>query len=223
MAKERPIVAELGRPETDEERAARKANEARQRRERTTLTNFLIALGASLLMVLLIVQLVPRSEEPIDFGVDVDAAAIQAAVDFPAPILVPDINAKANAAEVRTSADQVRSWYIGWTGVADEFLSMSEAVAANPTWVSRVMGDQLPDGIVRIAGFEWQEYDNRDVTDSVGNAHYGLVTEVYLPDDTAVTLVLVGTTDDESFRSAATALAAEVNEAISLGTLKRTK
>ncbi len=220
MAKPRPIAAELGRSETDEERAARKATEARQRRERTTLTNFLIALGASLLMVALIVQMVPRSEEPIDFGVDPAAAAELVEPNFGAPVLVPEVNAKANAAEVRTSSDQVQSWYIGWSNVGDEFLSFQEAVSANPGWVAKTFGDQLPDGAERIAGLNWQVYDNRDVADLVGNAHYGLVTDVFTADGTPVTLVLVGTATPEDVHDAAVKVAAEVNEAVSAGTLK---
>ena len=67
-------VAELGRPETPEETAARKAENSRKHRQRQTLKNLVLALAASLGVVFIIVLLVPRSDGPIDRDVDVAAA-----------------------------------------------------------------------------------------------------------------------------------------------------
>ena len=56
------VVAELGRPETPEETAARQAENSLKHRQRQTVTNLVLALGASLLVVLALVLLVPRSD-----------------------------------------------------------------------------------------------------------------------------------------------------------------
>ena len=59
------IVAELGRPETPEETAARRAENSLKHRQRQTVQNLILALGASLLVVLVIVLIVPRSDAPM--------------------------------------------------------------------------------------------------------------------------------------------------------------
>jgi hypothetical protein len=52
------IVAELGRPETPEETAARKAENSRKHRENQTLRNLVFALLSSLAVVLVLVLVV---------------------------------------------------------------------------------------------------------------------------------------------------------------------
>ena len=74
------IVAELGRPETASETAARKAENSRLYRQRKTVNNLTLSLLVSLGMVLLIVLIVPRGTDVWgDHIVDVAAAATAAA------------------------------------------------------------------------------------------------------------------------------------------------
>ena len=70
---ERPIVAELGRPETPEETANRKAERSRLHRSNQTALNLVAALIVCLVVVLLIVLVVVRpdpAEEPHGRGQD---------------------------------------------------------------------------------------------------------------------------------------------------------
>ncbi|MFD6053525.1 DUF4245 domain-containing protein [Agromyces sp. NPDC060279] len=206
MAERAPrIVAELGRPETPEETAARKAENSRKHRQRQTLRNLVLALVASLGLMLFIVLIVPRSNTPIERDVDVPAVAEQAQPAFSNELAVPVLPEgwRANAAEIRTSkADQVTAWYVGYLTPGDEYIGMSQAVGANPSWVSTQLARTLPVGTTEIAGVDWTVYDNRTSDADVGNARYGLVAEAG-----EQTIILIGTASPEEFAELATALA----------------
>ena len=203
---ERPprVVAELGRPETPEETAARKAENSLKHRQRQTLKNLVLALGASLLVVLVIVLLVPRSDAPLDRDVDVRSIAQQAQIASDDPLAVPTLPEgwRANAAELRTSAvDDVTAWYVGYLTPSDEYLGMYQGIDANPTWVAGLLARTPATGTTTIDGVEWTVYDNRESGVDVGNAKYGLTTEA---GDS--TFVLLGTATLDEFETLATAL-----------------
>ena len=203
---ERPprVVAELGRPETPEETAARKAENSLKHRQRQTPKNLVLALGASLLVVLVIVLLVPRSDAPLDRDVDVRSIAQQAQIASDDPLAVPTLPEgwRANAAELRTSSvDDVTAWYVGYLTPSDEYLGMYQGIEANPTWVAGLLARTPATGTTTIDGVEWTVYDNRHTSVDVGNAKYGLTTEA---GDS--TFVLLGTATPGEFESLATAL-----------------
>ncbi len=197
-------VAELGRPETPEETAARKAENSRLHRQRQTVLNLVLALGASLLVVLVIVLIVPRSDTAFEPDVDVATTAEQAQVAIDDPLAVPELPEgwRANAAELRTSqVDEVTAWYVGYLTPSDEYIGMYQGFEANPTWAAGLLARTLATGTTTIDGVEWTVYDNRDTGDDVGNAEYGLTTEA---GDS--TFVLLGTGTPEEFETLATAL-----------------
>lgn len=205
MAQRPPrVVAELGRPETPEETAARKAEDSRNHRQRQTLRNLLLALGASLLVVLVIVLLVPRSDTPIEPDIDVAAVAEQAQIAIDAPLAVPELPEgwRANAAEIRTSAaDGVTAWYVGYLTPSDEYIGVYQGVEANPTWVAGLLARTLATGTTTIDGIEYTVYDNRESSDDIGNARYALTTETG-----GTTFVLLGTASPEEFETLASAI-----------------
>jgi hypothetical protein len=198
------VVAELGRPETPAETAARKAENSRKHRESRTLRNLVVALLASLAVVAVIVLIVPRSDTPIERDVDVAATAEQAQAGLSAPLAVPELGEgwRANAAEIRRSAaDEVTAWYIGYLTPSDEYIGLYQGVDANPTWVAGLLQRTIATGTTTIDGVEWTVYDNRESSDDVGNARYGLTTEA---GDT--TFVLLGTGSPGEFDELASAL-----------------
>ena len=205
MAQKPPrVVAELGRPETPEETAARKAENSLKHRQRQTLLNLVLALGASLLVVLVIVLIVPRSDAPMEPDIDVAPIAEQAQIASDDPLAVPELPEgwRANAAELRTSTvDGVTAWYVGYLTPSDEYIGMYQGLEANPTWVAGLLERTLATGTTTIDGIEWTVYDNRDSGDDVGNARYGLTTEAG-----GSTFVLLGTATPEEFLTLATAL-----------------
>lgn len=203
MAKNPRIVAELGRPETPEETAERKARDSRLRRERQTLSNLIYALLASVAMVAVIVAIVPRSDTPIDRNIDAEAAAERADSTLGTRALVPNISETITSAEIRRSSDDVTSWFVGYVTAGEEYIGFSQAVDANEGWIAIQMAETRPDGSVDVDGLTWVVYDNRDSNADVGNAEYGMVTEVTDPNGVPMTLVLSGSASVEEFQLAA--------------------
>ena len=205
MARREPrVVAELGRPETPEETAARKADDAVKRRQRQTVKNLVGSLVASLAVVAVIVLLVPRSDEPIERDIDVPAVAAQAQVGIEQQLAVPELREgwRSNDASLRTrEADGVTAWYAGYLTPSDEYAGMYQGLSANPTWTAALLANTIATGVVTIDGVEWTVYDNRESDADVGNARYGLVAEAG-----ESTFVLLGTADPEEFDTLARAI-----------------
>ncbi|MCK8609025.1 DUF4245 family protein [Agromyces sp. C10] len=210
MARREPrVVAELGRPETPEETAARKADDAVRRRQRQTVRNLVGSLLASLAVVAVIVLIVPRSDVPIERDIDVPAVAAQAQAGIDPQLAVPELPEgwRSNAAELRDNrADGVTAWYAGYLTPSDEYAGMYQGLDANPTWTADLLANTIATGVTTIDGVEWTVYDNRETTAEVGNARYGLVTEA---GDS--TFVLLGTASPEEFETLARAIAPAVD------------
>lgn len=204
-------VAELGRPETPEETAARKAEQSRLYRDRKTLRNLIYALLVSVGLVAAIILVVPRPEQSMLADVDYRQVAASAQTSMPVPLAVPDLSADwtSNAAEIRSGAsDGVLSWYIGLLTPSNDYVGLSQAVDANPTWLADQVARGLASGVVTLDGVEWTVYDNRGRTgDEVGNAEYALTTQ-----SDASTYVVFGTADPGEIEQVATAIAPNVLE-----------
>ncbi|WP_353827191.1 DUF4245 domain-containing protein [Agromyces sp. SYSU T0242] len=208
MARAPRVVAELGRPETPEETAARRAENSRKHRQRQTLRNLLGSLFACVAAVALIVLLVPRSDTPIERDIDVAEVAAQAQVGVDAELAVPELPEgwRANAAELRQSeTDGITAWYAGYLTPSDEYAGMYQGLGANPTWTADLLKRTIATGVVTVGGVEWTVYDNRETDADVGNARYGLVTE-----SGDSTFVLLGTASPEEFETLAGAIAPAV-------------
>src|SRR6188768_3017135 len=102
-----PIVAELGRPETPEETAARKAESSRRHRANQSMRNLGWSLGVSLLVVLFLVLVVVRPDPGTTGAVDYAAAAQEAQPGIDVALVSPELpdGWSANAAEIRTTSD----------------------------------------------------------------------------------------------------------------------
>lgn len=205
----RPIVAELGRAETPQETADRKAAASAKRRGNQTALNLVIALVASLGIVLFLVLVVVRPDQQTPNAVDYQAVAADAqgavTVDLVVPRLPPDW--WANRAElVTTSADDVTSWEIGFVTPSDQYIGFVQGIAANPSWVTAQLDGATPTGTADFGGISWDVYDQRDADDP-GNHAYSLVATV----DDGSTFVLSGTGSDAEFATLATSVAAELD------------
>lgn len=213
MAKrtEQSIVAELGRPETPEETAARKAEQSRLYRDRKTLRNLLYALLVSVALVAVIFFMVPRPEGSMLQAVDYRQVAATAQSSMPVPLAAPDLSDdwSSNAAELRTGArDGVISWYIGLISPGNEYVGLNQAIDANPSWVADQVAQGLATGVLDIDGVEWTVYDNRGSGASdLGNVEYALTTE-----SGATTYVVFGTADDAEVAEVAAAITDNVRE-----------
>lgn len=205
--KDPKIVAELGRPETPEETAARKAENSRLYRSRKTINNLIYSLLVTVGLVLVIYFMVPRSEGEPNWQIDYVAQSDIASQTLGQDLLVPAMPGewKANAAELRNSSNgQVTSWYIGFITPTNQFIGFNEAFDADATWIANTLKDYPATGEVTIDGQVWTVYDNRSM-EGAGNVEYALVTT-----SGNRTVVLAGTADDAEFAQLATSITADL-------------
>jgi hypothetical protein len=202
------VVAELGRPETPEERANRLATNSRNYRSRKTINNLVFSLLATVGAAIVLVLIVPRSDTPLTRQVDYASVAAQAqpGVDVPlaAPML-PD-GWGANVAQWRAGgSDGVSSWNIGLLTPSNEYIGFTQALGANATWRADKL-QKVPAGdTVTIDGVEWDVYRNPAPPADQGNFEVALVTEAGIS-----TYLLIGTAPDEELAVLAGALSGQI-------------
>ena len=92
MAREPRIVAELGRPETPDETAERKAESSRVYRSSQNVRNLVAALLATLAVVAVIIFGVPRGSAPEREPVDVAAVAERIAASEGRTVIAPEMS-----------------------------------------------------------------------------------------------------------------------------------
>jgi Protein of unknown function (DUF4245) len=200
-----PIVAELGRPETPEEAAGRKAQASRTHRENQTFQNLAFALLACLIVVLVTVLVVVRPDPPAPPAVDYRTIASEAGSTV--PLAVPDLPStwRSNSAMFdEKPADGVAQWYIGFVTPTQQFVGFRQGLNANPTWLANQLSGRTVTGTTTIGGVVWQVYEHRNVQDA-GNLAYALSATSGDSD-----LVLFGTASDEEFGTIALSVAASV-------------
>ena len=195
------IVAELGRPETPEETAARKAENSRLHRQRQTVSNLVLSLLASLGVVILLVLIVPRGVGDFaDRSVDVQSLAAQAEPTAGQPLVAPDMPEGwlAKQATIRTSHnDRVTQWYAGFTTPepTEQFAAVVQAFTsdgepANDTWIAGLLEGKPSTGTADFAGYTWTIYDHTGDHPDETNVRFAMVTHL---DDAA--LIVYGTDD----------------------------
>ncbi|MFA5606015.1 MAG: DUF4245 family protein [Leucobacter sp.] len=184
-----PIVAELGRPETPSETAARKARDSSLYRQRKTVNNLVFSLLVSLGLVLVIVLMVPRGEGGFeDHAVEVAPLASEASAGAGRTLAAPDVPEawKAKQALLRKS-DGVNTWRVNYTTVDEvtgheAFASVVQAFTSDGTpvdedWIAEVLEQQSPTGAEQIGGIDWIVYDHSDRSADEANMLFGLAGE----------------------------------------------
>lgn len=204
--KDARVVAELGRPETPDETAARKAASSRKHRENRTFTNLLAAVVVCLAVVLVMMLVVVRPPMPERDPIDVAAAAESSQIVAQQPLIVPQLPEgwAANAAEIRTGSDEIVTWHVGYITPEEQFLFVRQAIDANPTWLVAAIESAIPTGERTIDGLTWIEYDQR-VAEDPGNLAYVLTTE-----HGASTVVIGGTAGDAELQTFSEAVSAQL-------------
>ncbi|GAB3609911.1 hypothetical protein GCM10027414_20360 [Humibacter ginsengiterrae] len=194
---EHPIVAELGRPETPDETARRKAQTSADHRRRQTVNNLIYSLLATLALVVVIVLMVPRPTPDAVKNVDYVKIAQQGAGTEPDPLITPKLPSdwKSNSAQLRQqTSDRVDEWYIGLITPSQQYIGMVQGFRANATWLSGQVANSNPVGSTTVHGVKWSIYDNRQSSRDVGNVQYALSAV-----EGASTVVLYGTADTQEF------------------------
>jgi hypothetical protein len=202
------VVAELGRPETPDETAARKAENSRKHRSNQTLVNLLLALLASLAVMLFVVLVVVRPDGTPPKAIDYRAVASQSQPTVDAPLAVPKLPKgwSANAASVDKGADGITSWSVGFITPANQYIGFVQGLDADRTWTSNELKQARSTGTVSIAGTDWLSYNRRSVDDP-GNYAYSLSSAAG-----ASSLILHGSASTKEFRVLAAAITAALNK-----------
>lgn len=211
LGRQRPtrVVAELGRPETPGETAARKAASSRAHRENQTAFNLVIAIGVSVVIVVLLVLAVVRPTGSQLKPTDYLKVASQAQQQVTTPLVAPRLPSgwSSNRAEITPAgSDGVQSWYIGFLTPDAQFIGLTQGLKANQTWVSNQLDEGTKTSTTSIGGLRWSVYDRRS-DDTPGNLAYAMVAT---RDDS--TLILAGTADDAEFELLAKRAAAQLDD-----------
>ena len=157
-----PVVAELGRPETPEETAQRKAESSRVYRSSQTIRNLIAAILVTVGMVAVIIIMVPRGERVPPPPIDVPAIAANVETSMQRPVLVPELGEfwRVNRAELEGGSTVV--WDIS-LGAADKdasgFLRIAQAFDADASWAPQRLNGIAATDSVRIEDRNWDVYE----------------------------------------------------------------
>lgn len=205
---ERPprVVAELGRPETANETAARKAESSRVYRSSQTARNLVAALIVTVAIVAVIIFIVPRGTPGPQDPIDVAAAAERVAASEGRPAIAPDVSDywTVNRAVIQ-SEGSVRSWTIVYAPADQDergFLRVAQGFDADAAWPARVLSGAAPSETIAIDGVVWDRYELDPAR--TGNISVALST-VAGPD----TVLIYGIADDDALRDLAASVSAE--------------
>ncbi|MDQ4213945.1 DUF4245 family protein [Microbacterium sp. ASV81] len=172
-----PIVAELGRPETPEETADRKAASSAAYRSSQTFRALIAALIATVGVVLIIVLLVPRGDFTGTNGVDLASAAKNTQTAMNRPVLLPVLpsNWRVNKAQLVDGKPAV--WDITAapeSADARGYAHIAQAFDADANWALTPLKGTAPKGTVSIGGRTWDQYTmtnpdaSGNITDALG-------------------------------------------------------
>jgi len=167
MASTPRVVAELGRPETPEETAARKAESSRIYRGSQTARNLIAALLVTLAIVFVVVLAVPRGEPAPKDPIDVAEVAQQVERARGVEVVVPTVPATWSINGASVEDDDV--WTIIYAPPGDSgFIRVSQALDVDDTWESQLLRGAVPVETTTIDGVVWDRYDISDPA-STGN------------------------------------------------------
>lgn len=205
MSQSPRIVAELGRPETPDETAARKAESSRIYRSSQTTRNLIAALLATLAVVAIVIFGVPRGEIPE--AAPIDVAAIAAGIESTQgrTVIVPDVpdNWRVNQASVE--GDVTSAWTIVYVPGEDRgFLRIAQGFDADATWPTRILSGAAVSDTLTLGGVEWQRYDIPDP------ARAGNVSGALSASAGTDTFLVYGSTDEATLEQAAESIADQI-------------
>ncbi|WP_194764793.1 DUF4245 family protein [Microbacterium sp. UFMG61] len=165
MNKPAPIVAELGRPETPEETAARKAASSKAYRSSQTVRSLVAALIVTLAIVMVIVFAVPRGEPASAPTVDMVGIASDVESTVDSPVIVPDLGDfwRVNVAKLTTGAPLV--WDLTLAPSAEDergFIKIAQAFDSDSSWAPQRLNGTAPTDTTSIGGLEWDVYELGD-------------------------------------------------------------
>lgn len=205
MAKGPRIVAELGRPETPDETAARKAASSRVYRSSQTARNLIAALIVTIAVVAVIVLGVPRGSVPERPAIDVAAVAADVSPAIGRDLVVPDVPDAWRVNKAELAGDDVRTWEVVYAPESG-YVNVQQGFDADAGWASRQISGARATTVERLGDVDWDVFEINDPA-RFGNISYALSTTA------GTDTILVyggGAVDAETVRDAARGLAPQI-------------
>jgi hypothetical protein len=204
MASGQRIVAELGRPETPDETADRKAESSRIYRSSQTFRNLIAALIATVAIVFVVTAMVPRGNITAPEKVDVAAQAQRVASGYGSTPVVPRVPSSWHVNAAAMSGDETPTWTITYLPGSQGYLNVAQGFGADAAWTARLLHNSPSTGTLRIDGIEWARYVIGD-PQQAGNISYALGTTAGRD-----RILIYGATDPQSAATAAKALTDQI-------------
>ncbi|MBT9605584.1 DUF4245 family protein [Microbacterium sp.] len=202
------VVAELGRPETPDETAARKAESSRRYRSSKTFRNLIAALLATVAVVLVVIAAVPRGEPAPRPQPDVPALAAELSDDLGRPALSPALPDGWRVNQAMTEGQGgVEAWTMVYVRSGESgFVRVAQGLDAGEEWVAQILGGARSTETIEIDGLDWAVYRPSD-PERAGNISYALSTPAG-PDQ----VLIYGDASPETTAIAAASVTAQVRE-----------
>ena len=171
------VVAELGRPETPDETAARKAEASRIYRSSQTFRNLIAAIIVTVAVVFIVIFGVPRGELPDRESIDPAPIASQASESLGRSVIVPAVppDWRVNAAEVSSDGGS-SSWSIAYVPDDVGFIRFAQAFDTDEAWARSALAGSAPTDTLVIDGIEWDVFEPADPS-RAANISYALGTQ----------------------------------------------
>ena len=139
---------------------------AAKRRARQTVTNLVLALGASVGLVVALVMIVPRDDTSLIKKVDYVSVANDASGSTGRSVIVPAIENDWWCNSARWNANPgdgtSASWYAGFVGPKNEYIGMTQTYDTNVTWLALQLSGLKKTGTLTTLGREWQVWQAKE-------------------------------------------------------------
>lgn len=202
------VVAELGRPETPDETAARKAESSRRYRSSKTFRNLIAALLVTVAVVLVVIAAVPRGEPAPRPQPDVPALAAELSDDLGRPALSPALPDGWRVNQAMTEGQGgVEAWTMVYVRSGESgFVRVAQGLDTGEEWVAQILGGARSTETIEIDGLDWAVY-RPSAPERAGNISYALSTPAG-PDQ----VLIYGDASPETTAIAAASVTTQVRE-----------
>ncbi|MEY3846861.1 MAG: hypothetical protein RJA66_1128 [Actinomycetota bacterium] len=184
---------------------------AAKRRAKQTVNNLVLALLASLGVMLALVLVVPRDDSNRIQSVDYKAIAAEAQASSGQQIIAPELPADwwSNSARwTAKPADGVQNWYSGFVGPKNQYIGLTQAFGINPTWLAFQLKNSAKTGTQAIGDYAWDIYEALEPSDPPKTKDFMMVLN-YNSKDAAI---IYGVAKPADFVAIATAIQAKLAE-----------
>ena len=209
QSKSPAVVAELGRPETADEEAARRAENSRLYRARKTVNNLIYSLLATLGVVAIVYFAVPRADIAPNWEINYQQVAADSTSAVEGPLITPALDAswRANIAEL-TRIDGRAAWKVNFITPSNGFITFEQIFAGDDAGLARIMENRAQTGTLELGANQWwTEFDKNYGGDSSTVSDYALAT--FGINDL---FILRGSATKAEFATVATAVAAAIGK-----------